>query len=352
MPNAMARTRRTDQPPLDYNEEIHPCEADWNPGRREFFRSAGAASVGAVTVAAGGCDSSGTDVASASTDTADMPEAKLGSLLPTATFGQYKITRLISGANPVYGYSHFNRLYSAHMREYHTPERVVAYLKNLERAGIDTFQMSWTERGESDWLQYREAGGKLQLLLLSRPNFHEARDLAERAVTKLKPLGLAQHGSRTRRLWREAKMDESVNYLKKIRDLGVMVGLSVHRPEELAYAEDEGWDVDYYMTALYEMNRTDEEWTKLLGEPPIGEVYLPSDPPRMLETIRQVNKPCLAYKALAAGRLANSPKLIGERLEVIYQGLKPSDGVILGMYQRYSDQIGENADIVRGILST
>ena len=336
----------------DYPEGVHPCEAGYKPGRREFLRSAGSASAGAAAVAASGCGSAATEAASAPGPADDMPDAKPGPLLPTVSFGRYKITRLISGANPIYGYSHFNRLYSAHMREYHTHERVVAYFERLERAGINAFQTSWSERGETDWNRYKDAGGKLQLLLLSKPWFHEQPELLERAVKAYHPMGAAQHGGRTRQLWYEGKMDESVEYLKRIRGLGLMVGLSVHRPEEIEYSEDKGWDVDYYMTGLYEMNRPKSELEKMLGQQPIGEVYLPSDPPRMLKTIRQVSKPCLAYKALAAGRLTSSPEQIREQLEMVYRGLKPSDALILGMYQRYEDQIGQNAGAVRGILST
>ena len=35
---------------------------------------------------------------------------------------------------------------------------------------------------------------------------------------------------------------------------------------------------------------------------PLGEIYLPSDPPLMFKAVRAVKKPCLVYKVLAAGR--------------------------------------------------
>ena len=39
----------------DYPEGAHPCEVDYKPGRRQFLRSAGSASVGAAAIAASGC---------------------------------------------------------------------------------------------------------------------------------------------------------------------------------------------------------------------------------------------------------------------------------------------------------
>jgi hypothetical protein len=118
------------------------------------------------------------------------------------------------------------------------------------------------------------------------------------------------------------------------------------------YAEDHGWDVDYYMTALYYMIRPRAEFEKLLGgQLPLGEVYLPADPPRMLQTIRKAKKPCLAYKVLAAGRTVDSPQQVKERMAAALQGVKPTDAMIIGLYQRFNDQIGQTAQFVREILA-
>lgn len=279
-----------------------------------------------------------------------VPPAKPGPLLPLVPFGRNKLTRLICGANPIYGYSHFNYLFSAHMGEYHTTARVIAFLRELERAGLNTWQASWSERLEIDWLQYKEQGGKLQLLLLSRPNFNDQPEMLNRAI-RLKPLGIAQHGASTNRFWDLGQMDHSLDYLKRIRDLGVMVGLSCHNPLEVEYAESKGWDLDYFMTSLYYMNRPRHEFEKILGQVPLGEIYLPADPPRMMHTIRAARHPCLTYKVLAAGRSVNSPKEVRERMATAFSGIKPTDPLIIGMYQRFNDQIGQTADFARELLA-
>jgi hypothetical protein len=314
---------------------IDPCEP-YDPERREFLKTAGAAAAGLAV----------TQVPAEGAPLDQVPEAKPGPLLPTVPFGKHRITRLIAGANTIYGYSHFNRLFSEHMVEYHSTERVISFLKQLERAGLNTWQASWSERLETDWLRYKEQGGKLQLLILSRPTFNDTPEMLAR-VMKLKPMGIAQHGSRTNQYWESGQMDRSLDYLKRIRETGAMVGLSCHNPKEVEYAEEKGWDVDYYMTSLYYINRSRQTFEKMLGELPFGEIYLASDPPKMMAVIRQTRKPCLAYKVLAAGRTTNSPKQVRERLEAALAGIKPTDAMIVGMYQRFSDQIGENAQFVR-----
>jgi hypothetical protein len=311
--------------------------------RRDLLRGAG--------TLAGFLAASETASAQTAAPDARVPEAKAGPLLPTVPFGKHRITRLISGANPVYGYSHFNYVFSAHMGEYHTTERVVSFLRELERAGLNTWQASWSERLEKDWLRYKEQGGKLQLLMLSRPTFNDQPEILKRAI-KLNPMGIAQHGGTTNRLWDAGQFDKSLEYLKRIRDTGAMVGLSCHNPLEVEHAEEKGWDVDYYMTCLYYMIRPRAEFEKMLGgHLPLGEVYLPSDPPRMMETIRKAKKPCLAYKVLAAGRTVDSPPQVKERMGVAFNGIKPTDAMIVGIYQRFNDQIGQTAQFAREILA-
>src|SRR6516164_4657113 len=55
--------------------------------------------------------------------------------LHTIKLGPHAVTRLIIGGNPIYGYSHFNKLLSKHQTDWHTPERVIALLKRCEQAG-------------------------------------------------------------------------------------------------------------------------------------------------------------------------------------------------------------------------
>ncbi len=331
-----------DAPLMNGMIELDPAD-DTTLERRDLFKGAG--TLAAWLAAANSAN------AQTRPPESSVPPAAPGPLLPLVPFGKYKLTRLIAGANPIYGYSHFNYLYSAHMGEYHTTARVISFVRELERAGLNTWQASWSERLETDWLRYKEEGGRLQLLLLSRPTFNDEPEILKRAI-KLKPLGIAQHGGTTNRYWDAGQFDKSLDYLKRIRDTGAMVGLSCHNPLEVEYSEEKGWDVDYYMTSLYYMIRPRAEFEKLLGgHLPLGEIYLPSDPPRMMETIRKTRKPCLTYKVLAAGRTVNSPQQVKDRIAAALKGIKVTDPIIVGLYQRFNDQIGQTAQFVREIMA-
>lgn len=59
----------------------------------------------------------------------------------------------------------------------------------------------------------------------------------------------------------------------------------------------------------------------------------------MLETIRATPKPCLAFKVLAASRLCASQESVRRSVWDAYAGIKPTDGVIVGLFPKYLDQV-------------
>lgn len=270
-------------------------------------------------------------------------------LLPTIRLGKYEVTRLILGANPFYGFSHFNRLLDQHMLEWSTPENVLKTVRACEENGINTWQLSDAKRGLEDIQRYKQEGGKIQWILLSSRRMEEDLTLIPK-IAKLGPIGIVHHGGTTDRRWRNGEQAKIKEFLKVVRDSGVLVGLSTHNPIVVEEVESQGWDIDFFMTCVYRVTRTDAEIQNLLGQRPLGEVYLPQDPPRMYRAIRQSRKPCLAFKILAAGRLTDSPQSIDRAFQFAFENIKPTDAVIVGMYPRFSDQVRENVERVRRIL--
>jgi hypothetical protein len=269
------------------------------------------------------------------------------STLPTVRLGKHEVSRLILGGNPIYGHSHFNRLLSRHLTDWHTPERVLALLRRCEQVGINTWQNSYAERTLADLDAYRRAGGRMHWLCLGKPDWEEHPERID-AAARRKPIGIAPHGALAERLHRQGRLKVLRGLLRRIRDRGVLVGLSAHNPALIQLAEEQKWDVDYYMCCLYYLTRPREELRKLLGKDlPLGEIYLPSDPPRMFKVIQAVRKPCLVYKVLAAGRRIGTAAEVRQCFETTLRNIKPTDALIVGMYQQLGDQVGEDAALVR-----
>jgi hypothetical protein len=271
--------------------------------------------------------------------------------MPTIKLGPHTVSRLIIGGNPIYGYSHFNRLLSQHQTDWHTPKRVVELLQRCEKAGINTWQNSYADRTLQDLDAYRKAGGKMHWLCLGKPDWDKNPDRIDDAA-KRKPIGIAPHGALAERLHRTNQVKVLTALLKRIRAKGVLVGLSAHNPALIEMAEEQKWDVDYYMCCLYYLTRPRDEFQKLLGKDlPLGEIYLPSDPARMFKVIQSVKKPCLVYKVLAAGRRIGNATEVRQCFETALANVKPTDALIVGMYQQFNDQVGENAALVREICA-
>ena len=324
---------------MNPHDLISQSECDGSPTtRRQFLQQATGLAAGAA-------------VLSELPPQARAASTPAASRLPTIRLGPHEVTRLIIGGNPIYGYSHFNNILSQYQTAWHTPERVIELLNHCEANGINTWQNSYAERTLSDLDRYRAAGGKMHWLCLGKPDWAETPHLIADAA-KRKPIGIAPHGSLGERLYRQNKLDVLADLLKRIRDAGVLVGLSAHNPALIELAEEKGWHVDYYMCCLYYLTRPREEFQKLSGgELPLGEIYLPSDPPRMFKVIQATRKPCLAYKILAAGRRIESPAQVRQCFETAFSNIKSTDAVIVGMYQQLGDQVGGNAAIVREIGS-
>ena len=115
--------------------------------------------------------------------------------------------------------------------------------------------------------------------------------------------------------------------------------------------ESEGWDLDYYQACLYRVSRTPEEARAEFGEAPIGETFMEKDPERMCKMIRQTKRPCLAFKMFGAGRTSASPQQVEKAFRFAYANIKPGDAAIIGVFPRFRDEVKENADLVRRILT-
>ena len=177
------------------------------------------------------------------------------------------------------------------------------------------------------------------------PQVKAQEDVAA-VVRNLKPLALQRQGEEVDRAFINGTLGVEREWCKRVRDLGVLVGVGTHNPEVIETIEEQGWDVDFYAGCVYHRTRTEAEWKLALNGEMLEmprEIYLQSDPARMYKVIRQTTKTCFAFKILAAGRIA--PDGIEGAFRTAFQSIKPNDGIFVGMYPRMKDEVKENAEI-------
>ncbi len=267
--------------------------------------------------------------------------------VPKMKFFQAEISRLVLGVNPFYGFSHYNNNFNNSMREWYTPDRVCAVMHQCARFGINAFNYVHVGRAPQDLARFESEGGKMQLIIQVTAGVE-----SETLVKTLKPLALQRQGEVVDNAWQSGRMETVKEWCKRTRDLGVLVGVGTHIPEVIAKVEEENWDVDFYSGCVYNRRRTVEEQKKVLNgdllEMP-GELYLQSDPARMYRLMRQTRKPCFAFKILAAGRIPD--RGIEQAFRTAFESIKPTDGVYVGMFPKFKDEVRENAEIVHRILT-
>jgi hypothetical protein len=137
------------------------------------------------------------------------------------------------------------------------------------------------------------------------------------------------------------------DFVKKVHDQGVLAGISSHCPDNIKRMANEGWENDLFMTCFYYVSRPREEQQKLLGKVVVDEPFFESDPEEMTNVIRQVGKPCLAFKILAAGRKCSDQTSVQNAFRYAFERIKPIDAVIVGMYPRFEDEVHLNAEHAR-----
>jgi len=296
-------------------------------GRRGFLKTMGAAPAAML----------------AANRLADHAEAEgADETLPQIRIGKYSFSRLICGANPFNGGSHLSCFVNRSMKEYYSPDQILKTLKRCQAVGVNCWQSGL---GNADlYRQFVDEGLKMHFIAIAAGKSSTIESLSSAGC-----IGIAHHGETTDRLFKDGRIDEIHDYLKRVRDAGLLVGVSTHIPDVVDTVESKGWDIDYYMTCVYERHRSKEDLERLLGQAPIpvGEVYLPLDPPRMFRVINQTKRPCLAFKILAAGRLSERKHWVEQAFRETFSSIKPTDGVIVGIYDRYSDQPAECAAYVR-----
>ncbi|MDD4269909.1 MAG: hypothetical protein PHO07_08340 [Pirellulales bacterium] len=267
--------------------------------------------------------------------------------LPTIQLGKHRVSRMIAGWNPIGGYSYMGHHMDQHMREYYTPERTVEFLQGCEQQGVNTHQYSPSDKSTEVLRAMRERGSKMQFLCLS-----SGRAQVKATIEATAPFAIAHHGGATDTMFAAGKSGEVHDFVKEVHDRGLLAGVSAHNPDCIRRVADEGWEVDFFMTCFYFLTRMNIPEAREKAQPdptlPVGSyAFYRDDPTVMTEVVRQVKKPCFGFKILGSGRKCGSQQSVRQAFQFAFERIKPTDGLIVGMYPRFFDEIRANAEYVR-----
>ncbi|UCG57424.1 MAG: twin-arginine translocation signal domain-containing protein [Phycisphaerales bacterium] len=246
--------------------------------------------------------------------TAKFTKSELGrpGELPAGTIRHLKISRLICGGNLINGFAHSRDLMyvSSLLKHYFTDEKIMETWQLCEEAGIDTMisTVHSPHAGGNDPTvrvinkYWHERGGKIQWLAQCFPR---SDDLFTRVKTAI---DTGAHGAfiqgQVGDQWvRYDRLDLIAKVISFIKQNGLIAGIACHSIEVPIACEKAGIEVDFYMKTLH----SPDYWSATPEEAE-GPFDLPAhdnmwcvDSEKTTDFMKEVRKPWIAYKVLAAG---------------------------------------------------
>jgi len=255
-------------------------------------------------------------------------------MFPTADFCGLNVSRFIIGGNPFSGFSHQSRERDEEMLNYYTTERLKETLRRGEAVGLTTTIMRSDLHVHRLLREYYNEGGTLQWIAQvgadsGAHTIPVAIDRAAAAGAK----AIYIHGGQVDHAYAERDADQVAAWMGHIRTHGIPAGVAGHAPEAHLWADSLGV-ADFHAVCFYNCGSLHD------GK---GEKFRPEDPPRAVQAIQQIQKPCIGYKIMGAGRVAPQ-----EAFAFAFANIKPGDVVNVGIYRGdQDDMVEEDAALAR-----
>ncbi len=259
-------------------------------------------------------------------------------MLPSVGFCGLEVTRLVIGSNPFGGYSHQSDLRDEQMREYYTVERIRETWGRAADAGINTIVTNnETPHVLQAVREYLADGGPMQWVAQLNPGGRGDMPAAVRDTVEIGCRAAYFHGALVDELYRNGDEETLRSWCEVVRSHGVPVGVAAHAPDVHRWVHSLDI-VDFHAVCFFNCGSLHQ------GK---GHRFRLSDVRRAVEVIREIRKPCIAYKIMGAGRIDARMAF-----EYAFENIKPTDIVNVGMYRGDNDEmVEENAALVREVLA-
>ena len=283
----------------------------------------------------------------ASTFSVKLPAAETPKdALPTGKIGNLQISRMLLGGNLLTHFTHSRDLkYVYRLTEkYNTDEKVMETLALAEQNGINTVSMHNPPRPISILKKYRQQGGKIQWIICPT-----AAVGTEDYATQVKEL--VDAGCEAIYLWgvhadplaAAGKIDLIAKAVEVAKEHGVPSGVGCHDLNVVIECEKNEVPCDFYIKTFHHHNYPSgpkpEQLQNAYAEHP---GYWCRDPQKTIEVMKDVQKPWLAFKIMAAGAIP--PK---DAFRYAFEN--GADHALVGMFDF---EIAEDVALFKSILPT
>ena len=251
------------------------------------------------------------------------------------SIGNLVFSKVICGANPFYGHSHFSEARDAEYSGRFDDEMIERTIQRCVRLGINAVESSANERIISILSRLRDRSpepihfvGSTRIDEASEIKSHQKK-LALLVEKRAEVCVIhAQYVDRPRK-------GDSIGGLARlvdtIHDAGLLAGISTHRVETVELCESQGYGIDTY---LFPLNLSGFVYPGYKGTETVQE---------RVDVVRGTPKPFVLIKTLGAGRIPPD-----EGLQFIAENAKPEDLVSIGFGTE--DEVSESVELAEKLF--
>lgn len=309
--------------------------------RRSFMKQSLAASAGGV-LAAGSTHAAATGGLSIKVE----PGSK--GTMPMGKIGNMQVSRMLLGGNLLTHYTHSRDLKYVYnlCAHYNTEDKIHETMALAEAYGINTLSIHNPPWIISMLKRYRQRyGGKIQWIVCPiaelTDDMKAYADMAKELVDEGTE-ALYLWGVRSDPLCAQGKMDLVRKAVEIGKDLGVPSGVGCHDLNAIVQCEKHNIPADFYIKTFHHHNYPSApKPNELKGAYNEVPGYWCRDPQETIEVMKNVTKPWIAFKVMAAGAIPPA-----DAFKYVFEN--GADHTLAGMFDF---EIAEDAKILNETLS-
>jgi len=237
-------------------------------------------------------------------ETSSLPDTLL-TPMPQGKIKNLSVSRLICGGNLIGGWAHSRDLIyvSQLFKSYNTDDKILETLHLCEQHGVNTI-ITNPVSGAIINRYWNEKGGKIQWLSEVHPQPDDFKTTVTSAVDHGASMAYVQGGVGDR-LVADGQLELLAKTVAYIKESGLPAGVGAHSIDVVIACENAGIDPDFYVKTLHSEDywsaRKPDQSPEVIRNP--YDNFWCVDPAKTIAYMREVKKPWIAFKVLAAGAI-------------------------------------------------
>jgi len=230
--------------------------------------------------------------------------------LPQGKIGKLSVSRILLGGNLLTHFTHSRDLKYVYTlcAHYNTDEKIMDTMAVAEKHGVNTLVIHTVPAAMETLKRYRnERGGKMQWIICPTAQVDKEPDAYRKQVKDLADMGTEAvylWGVTADRLTQEGNVDAMIKAVEIGHEFGLASGVGGHDLRVVQTCEDKGVPTDFYIKTFHHHNYPSaprpDEITEIYREVP---GYWCNDPQAVIDVMKAVEKPWIAFKVMAAGAI-------------------------------------------------